>query len=48
MKKQPLLKNKRRCDLNARIEGARKAAKTRRRLKAARNAKMEERQNISG
>jgi hypothetical protein len=36
VKKQPSVKNKRRFDLNAKIAAARKAAKTRQKLKAAR------------
>jgi hypothetical protein len=46
MKKQPSAKNKRRYDLNARIAAARKAAKTRQKLKAVRKEKLQERPNI--
>ena len=38
MKKPPSVKNKRRYDLNLKIEAARKAAKTRQRMKSARAA----------
>ena len=38
MRKPPSAKNKRRYDLNKRMEASRKAARTRRRMRIARNA----------